>query len=116
MKEFLDILWSLNEEDKYIAENSVFGQEILGTIFNGLATNWEVAKRHLNWMENFSHSVIEVCQSRIEELKQIRSHLETLICEQAEMFSAGSPYFNYSANLRNAYREFSTLWHELTVF
>jgi very-short-patch-repair endonuclease len=112
---FLDILGSLNEKDKYISENSAFGQEILGAVFNGIATNWNIAQDHLAWMENFSHSLINICQNRVEELAEIRSYLKTLICEQPEMFAAGSPYFVLAANLRNAFREFSSEWHELTL-
>jgi len=115
VEEFLDVLGSLNEEDQYISENGVFGQEVLGPVFNGIVTNWEAAQAHLDWMESFSHSLTDICQSRTEELAQFRAHLKTLLCEQPEMFAAGSAYFTLAANLRNAYRKFSTQWYELTV-
>jgi very-short-patch-repair endonuclease len=115
VSEFLASLGTLNEEDKYFSDNNSFGQEILGTAFTGISTNWEAAQTHLNWMESFSHALSDVCHSRTEELTQLRSHFKSIICDQAEMFSAGSVYFTLAANLRNAYREFSSQWHELTA-
>jgi very-short-patch-repair endonuclease len=115
VEEFLNILKSLNEEDKYILENSIFGQEILGAAFSGLNTDWELVKNNLDWTENFSRSLNDIYQNRIEELTQIRLHLRTLIHEQADMFSAGSPYYILAANLRKAYREFSSQWQQLNA-
>lgn len=115
MAEFLANLDALNEEDKYFANNSDFGHEILGASFNGIATQWEDAQTHLNWMESFSHALSDVCHSRIDDLAQLRVHLKSVICDQPEMFSAGSAYFTLAANLRNSYREFSAQWHELTA-
>lgn len=113
VEEFLNTLSSLNREDKYISENTIFAQETLGAIFNDDSTNWEVAQLHLDWMENFTHSLTEVYQNRIEELTSHRSKLKILICEQPEMFAAGSPYFNLAVNLRVAYREFLSLWDDV---
>lgn len=111
--EFLQALKTLNEEDKYLEDSTAFGQEILGFTFNGIATSWDGVQTHLSWMESFSHALSDVCQSRTDELAQLRSQLKNLICDQPEMFLAGSIYFNLATNLRNTYRDFISQWHEL---
>lgn len=112
--QFLLALKKLNEEDQYLAEHNATGQELLGLSYSGIASNWDNAEAHLQWMENFSHALSDVSQTHSDEVSSLRSQLKNLICEQPEMFSADSAYYNLAANLRNAYREFTSQWHELT--
>lgn len=112
-EQFLNTLESLNDEDSFIADNQHLGEESLGAVFRGSQTDWKVATDHLEWMESFAEAVSESCQSRIEELDDLRSRLKTLIIEQPEQFSAGSNYFMLSAELRDSYREFRSALHKL---
>jgi hypothetical protein len=112
--QFLLALKKLNEEDQYLAEHNATGQELLGLAYSGIASNWDNAEAHLQWMENFSHALSDVSHTHSDEVSSLRSQLKNLICEQPEMFSADSAYYNLAANLRNAYREFTSQWHELT--
>ncbi|MBR7780444.1 DUF4011 domain-containing protein [Undibacterium rugosum] len=111
---FLLVLKKLNEEDQYLAEHKEVGRELLGLAYSGISSNWESAEAHLQWMESFSQAFSDACQTRSEDISQLRSQLKNLICEQSEMFSAGSAYFNLAANLRSAYSEFISEWHALT--
>lgn len=115
MEEFLLALACLNDEDKVLSDASVFAQDMLGAAFCGSATNWDQLQAALDWMENFSQALNDACQSRADELAQMREHLKQLICEQPDMFAPGSAYFTLAANLRNAYRAFSAQWQALTA-
>lgn len=112
---FLSTLNALNIEDKFFSENNIYSQEILGSFFDGTATNWEEMQSHLDWMENYSKTLIEAYQNRSEELAQIRSRLKDLICNSPEMFETGSLYYTLAINLRKSYNEFVLQLNQITL-
>ena len=113
--QFLEKLNNLNEEDKFITENSSTGQSTLGEAFKAENTDWVEAAKHLSWMNEFTRSMQKVYESKMESLDELRNKLRTRLCEQYESFYLGGNLYKAAQRYRERYTDFKTSIDELIV-